>query len=358
MYDLIKKHLEKLSYRIIVDKPKGSGIKFRSLKGWTIDVVGVKKAKSPEVVAIEVKRNLGSSSVLDALSKAEMYRNVCTEVYIAFPKGSLHVKENRVTVREIRQECKRRGIGLMEVGEECREVIPAVPSSLRVDMLREILNELEKKSSKFNGFEEEDFVKYYSYDEEDVVRHKFKLLIREVEERLKARGLVLTHRPRGEKWWYSFSRKLSRGERYFDVPHFTVSFWGVGIMAELIIRESSYLNQLRKKIEKNPRPFVRIIQRLKEKFPCEIRVKERVHIGGYETETSSEYAVFSQHLDQYYARKLKKWILRKTHKGKKWLWIGHLFHLHDEETGSEELVERIQEFVEGLTELYEFVIQK
>ena len=179
MYDSVKKHLEKLGYRVVVDKPRASGIRFTSLKGWTIDVVGVKKERPPEVIAIEVKNNLGSSSVLDALSKAEMYRNVCTRVYVAFPRAKMRLKENRSTVKEIRQECERRGIGILEVGEECRELIRAVPSSLRVDMLREILNEFERRTSKFEGFEEEDFAKYYSDNEDDVVWHKFELLIKE-----------------------------------------------------------------------------------------------------------------------------------------------------------------------------------
>jgi hypothetical protein len=209
MYDIIKNYLESHGYRVIIDKPRGSGIKFKSLKGWTIDAVAVKKGRHPEVIAIEAKNSLGSSSVLDALSKAEMYRNVCTRVYVAFPKSDLRLRENKATVHEIRQECERRGIGILEVGKKCRELIPAVPSSLRVDMLREILHQFERKATHFSGFEEEDFARHYSEDEEDVVWHKFRLLAEDVEKRLKERGLVKTHEARGASWWYSFSKRLS-----------------------------------------------------------------------------------------------------------------------------------------------------
>jgi hypothetical protein len=167
----------------------------------------------------------------------------------------------------------------------------------------------------------------------------------------------MTHVARGENWWYSFSRELSKGERYFDVPHFTVSFWGEGIMTELIIREGSYLNNLRKKIKQDPKQFCSIIRKLRNKTPCEIKVMERVHIGGYETDSSSEYVVFSRYLDQYYARQLKRLILEKSQKGKTWLWLGHLFHLHDDETHSENLVNHIKDFVKGLKEFYDFIIQ-
>lgn len=359
-YEIIEKYLEGKHYLVLIAKPKGSGIKIKSLKGWTIDVIGIKKGKNPEVIAIEAKNNLGTSSVLDALSKAEMYRKFCTRVYVAFPRGHLRLKENRVIVREVRQECERRGIGMLEVGKECKEIVQAVPSSLRIDMLKEILNEFEKRTSQFNGFEEEDFVKYFTDVEENVVWHKFNLLAKEVGERLERKGLVQTHEARGVNWWYSFSRKLSKGQRYFDVPHFTVSFWGWdgGIMAEFIVREGSYLSNLRKKIQQNPELFIRIFRRLKEKLPCEIKIMERVHIGGYRTDSSSEYSIFSQHLDEDYITKLMNLIIEGGRKGKIWLWIGHLFHLSEEETHSRKLIDCIEEFVEGLMELYSYIVQK
>jgi len=358
MYGIIKDYLEEQGYQAIIDKPRGSGIKFTSLKGWTIDAVAVKKGKHPEVIAIEAKNNLDSSSVLDALSKAEMYRNVCTRVYVAFPEGDLRQKENKTTVQEIRQECERRGIGMLEVGKECKELIRSVPSSLRVDMLKEILHEFEKKASHFKGFEEEDFARFYSDEEDDVVWHKFRLLVEDVEKRLEEKELIRTHEARGTSWWYSFSKKLSRGERYFDVPHFTVSFWGEGIMAELIVREGSYLNNLRKKIQQNPELFKRILSELKSKLPCDIKIMERVHVGGYQTESSSQFIVSSQHIDESYTKRLMQTLQKKGQKGKIWLWIGHLFHLHDEETHSDKLVICIEEFVEGLMEVYKFIVEK
>lgn len=356
MYEVIKNYLVDNGYQVIIDKPRGFGVKFKALKGWIIDVIAVKKGKNLEVIAVEAKNNLGSSSVLDALSKAEMYRNVCTRVYIAFPESDIHFKENKTIVQEIRQECERRGIGILEVGEKCRELVTAVPSSLRVDMLREILHEFEKKATSFTGFEEEDFARFYSEDEEDIVWQKFKLLVQDLEQRLKAKGLVRTHEARGTSWWYSFSKKLSLGERYFDVPHFTVSFWGEGIMAELIVREGPYLNTLRRKIKKNPKKFEKILLGLKNKISSEIKIMERVHVGGYQTDSSSEYVVYSRFIDESHIRRLMHLLQKKSEKGKIWFWIGHLFHLHDDETHSNKLVDHIEKFFDALMEIYTFII--
>jgi len=247
---------------------------------------------------------------------------------------------------------------MLEVGKDCKELIRAVPSSLRVGMIRQILHEFERKAIQFNGFEEEDFAKYYSEIEDDVVWHKFKLLVEDVEKRLKQKGLIRTHEARGTSWWYSFSKKLSRGERYFHVPHFTISFWGEGIMAELIVREGPYLNNTRKKIQQNPELLKQMLRRLRDKFPCEIKIKERVHVGGYQTETSSEYVVSSQYINESHIRRMMQFLQKKGQKGKIWLWIGHLFHLHDDETHSDELAGRIDEFVDGLMEIYGFIVEK
>lgn len=357
MYDLIKSYLEKLGYAVIIDKPRGSGVKFRSLKGWTIDVVGVKKERPREVIAIEAKNNLGSSSVLDALSKAEMYRNVCTRVYVAFPRKKMGLKENRPAVREIRQECERRGIGILEVGDECQELIQAVPTPLRVDMLREILNEFERRTSRFQGFEEEDFARYFSDEEEDVVWHKFRIFAEEVEKRIRKNGFVLTRKATRDKWWYSFSRKALKTRRYFDVPHFTLSFWGDGIVLELIAREGSFLNNLRRKVKSNRRAFYKIISNLrKASLPYELKMIQRVHVKGYETETGSEYIVHSPHLTRENIKELTRFLLEKREKGKIWLWVGHMFHLKDDETHTEELIDLVEEAVNELDELYKFII--
>ena len=69
-----------------IDYPKGTGIKFNLLKGWTIDVVGIKTEDGrKEVVAVEVKNRVSPLSVMQALSQAEIYQKACTKVYIAFP---------------------------------------------------------------------------------------------------------------------------------------------------------------------------------------------------------------------------------------------------------------------------------
>lgn len=357
MYSPIKKYFERQGYPTIIDDPRGSGVKFTWLKGWIVDAVAVRKGKDPEVIAVEAKNDLGSSPILDALSKAEMYRNVCTKVYVALPENDLHLKENKSVVVQIRQECERRGIGLLAVGKDCKEVIRAVPTSLRIDMLREILNEFERRATQFTGFEEEDFVRHYSNVEEDVVWHKFSLLIEEVENKLKEKGLVRTHEARGESWWYSFSRKLSASERYYDVPHFTVSFWGDGIMTELIVREGHYLNNMRRKIEQDPRQFKQMLRRLKSKLPCEVKVMEQIHVGGYQTETSSQFIVSSQHIKESHIKRLMQLLQKKGKEGKTWFWIGHLFYLYDKEAQSNQLVDHINRFVGDLVEIYKFIVE-
>jgi len=98
----------------------------------------------------------------------------------------------------------------------------------------------------------------------------------------------------------------------------------------------------------NPGLFSKILGELKEKIPCEIKIMERTHVWGYRTESSSEYAIFSRHLDEGYIKKLLSLIMERGWKGKIWLWIGHLFHLSEEETHNSKLVE-------GLMELYDFI---
>jgi hypothetical protein len=221
-------------------------------------------------------------------------------------------------------------------------------------MFRDLLNEFEKSTSQFNGFEEEDFVRNFSENEQDVVERKLRLLVEDVEERLKTKGLVLTH---DGPYWFSFSRKLPAGERYWHVPHFTVSYWSweAGIMAEFIAREGRSLNNLRRKIRQDPELFDKIIGNLKHKLPCEIKIDERVHVGGYSTDSGSKYVVSSQYLDKIYASKLRALILEKGRKGKIWLWIGHLFHLSEKETHSALLVDSIEGFFNGLMELYNYL---
>jgi len=55
---------------------------------------------------------------------------------------------------------------------------------------------------------------------------------------------------------------------------------------------------------------------------------------------------------------LVEFLQKKGQKGKTWLWIAHLFHLHDDETHSDKLSSCIEEFVDGLMEIYRFIVKK
>ena len=352
MYPTIGKYFEDQDYKVIIDSPIGTGIKFDLLKGWTIDVSGV---KGNEIVAVEAKNNLGAQTILQAISQAEMYKSACTRVFIAFPQTDL--KENQDILKDIQRLCQARGIGLLSVGKICEEIVPAAISAMRVGIFREIVDQFTLKTYEFEGFKEEDFVKYYSDLEGDVVWHKFQLLTTDVERRLAKKGLVLTHRADRSRWWNSFSRKLPKNKRYYQVPHFTLSFWGyeAGIMLELIVREGLYLNNLRRKIRKDPSVFNEIMKKIKNsKFTYEIELMKRIHIGGYETTTASKYVITSEYLDSSNTKKLAELLFEKERGRKIWFWVGCFFHLSEEKSHSSDLVDEIEASTDDLIELYDF----
>lgn len=104
LYPVVAEFLKRKGYDVKIDSPKGSGIKFDLLKGWTIDVVGIKPVgRRKEVVAVEVKNHVTPSSVLQALSQAQMYQNACTKVYIAFPITAWDKEENTDAVEEVKR---------------------------------------------------------------------------------------------------------------------------------------------------------------------------------------------------------------------------------------------------------------
>jgi hypothetical protein len=355
MYDTIKRHFEQQNYRVVADKPPDSGIYLKSLKGWRIDVVAVKKEQQPEVIAVEVKSNIGMNSVLDALSKAEMYRNVCTKAYVAFPREAL--EQDKLMEHQIRQECERRGIGILQVGAQCTEILGAHAPPLRVEMQRELIDEIARKSRTFEGFEEQDFVRFCSRFRKDreITWRRFNLLGQAVETRLRRKSLFLAHQPTREKWWFSFSRPSKA--RYYEVPHFSVVFWhdGQGIMTELIIRGRAY-TALRASLESNPGLFRKNLSRLRNlPYECEAKVMSRTPVATrqkYKTRPKWEFMANNKHLDENVADRLAD-ILQERGRNK-WLWIGRLFHLREEHTRSGKLVDCVDEFVQGLAGFYDY----
>ena len=111
LYPVIAEHFERQGFKVLIDSPRGSGIRFDLLKGWTIDVVAMRPSdETKDLVAVEVKKKVNPMSVLQALSQAEIYQNACTKVYIAFPVGEWDKEENTDAVKEVIELCQSRGI--------------------------------------------------------------------------------------------------------------------------------------------------------------------------------------------------------------------------------------------------------
>jgi len=142
MYPIIADHFSRLGYDTRIDSPEQNSIKFDLLKGWTIDVTGMRKREgTAEVIAVEAKNDVDAQSVTQAISQAEMYKNVCTKVYVAFPDKYLNLKENRDVTREIQELCETKGIGLLSVRRECKEIVKAPSLPLRIHMYNDIINQ-------------------------------------------------------------------------------------------------------------------------------------------------------------------------------------------------------------------------
>jgi hypothetical protein len=61
------------------------------LKGWTIDAAGIiKNNKSPKIVSVEAKLSIDAQTSLSAVPQAEMYQEVSTIFYLAFPINAIN----------------------------------------------------------------------------------------------------------------------------------------------------------------------------------------------------------------------------------------------------------------------------
>jgi len=134
LYPVVADYFKRQGYDVRVDSPKGSGIRFDLLKGWTIDVVAMKpRGERKDLVAVEVKNKVSPMSVLQALSQAEIYQNACTKVYIAFSVSEWDKEENTDAVKEVKELCQSRGIGILKIRslglrQPCIEELPPITS--------------------------------------------------------------------------------------------------------------------------------------------------------------------------------------------------------------------------------------
>ncbi len=61
------------------------------MEGWTIDVAGIiKNNKSPKIVSVEAKLSIDAQAFLSAVSQADMYQEVSTIFYLAFPINAIN----------------------------------------------------------------------------------------------------------------------------------------------------------------------------------------------------------------------------------------------------------------------------
>jgi len=355
MYEIIGEYFEKECYETIIDKPARSGIKFDLLKGWYVDVAGIKRDKNPqELIAVEAKNNLGAQSVVQAISQAEMYRSAFNKVYVAFPESDFDSKENEKVKNEITELCDAKGIGILNVGKVCKEILPATPSYLKIDIYHNVINQFEP--GEFEGFEKEDYARFYSNDAY-LVWNKFTLFMEEMKDRLKSKEVILTHEPTWNGWFFSFSDVSAENKSYFKVPHFTVN-WDDGVLLQLIVREPSYLNALKKKVKNNQSDLYNLLKKLgKGDYSFKIKIEERTHLGGYRTDSTSEYVFYSKYISKDIYQEFVDFLLKKR-KGKIWLRSTYFVSLDEEICHSKNLIDDLAGAVSDLMPLYQYFMNK
>jgi hypothetical protein len=182
-------------------------------------------------------------------------------------------------------------------------------------------------------------------------------LAEELNDKLAPRELYLSHSVRGTNWWYSYSRKLRVGERYYNIPHFTLSLRDDGVVMELITRDKAHLSRFKKNIKKKWKRFISVMMSLKtSRFRYDISVLENVHVKGYVTNTASSYEVNSKYLNRERVSRLVESLTEVA--GNAWLMIECPFHMANDEVKSRELVDSLGKIVDELRPIYEFIIQQ
>jgi hypothetical protein len=241
LYPVVAEYFKRQEYDVRIDSPKGSGIKFDLLKGWTIDVVAMKPTdEGKNLVAVEVKNKVSPMSILQAISQAEIYQNACTKVYIAFPMSEWEKEENTDAVREVKELCQSRGIGILKIGslglrQPCIEELPPI-TSLRLDVYQGIVKQFAEKVGKFEGFGLDDFhwvlLEDPSYNK--LVRKKLRMLLDSVSERLPIsfkRKLKYHNLGKSGFWGYLLEEKNQAQYTHFNFSIHSDEFT-VGIVSE------------------------------------------------------------------------------------------------------------------------------
>jgi len=268
LYPIVAEFLKRNDYTVRSDFPRGAGIKFDLLKGWIVDVVGIKNEdKRKEVVAVEVKKWINPSSVLQALSQAEIYQKACTKVYIAFPASEWEKEENRDAVKEVMELCKARGIGVLKImsasfREPCVEILPPI-SSLRLDIYQGIIEQFNEKMDKFEGFTMEDFQRTLEDDPRygRVVRKKLRMLIRDLFNALPSDlKRKLKYRDVGKSGFWAY---LSEEPNKVQCAHFNLTIFGDEFRIGVIAEGKKPVAKLVKNIEHRRKEFLSVVKSIK-----------------------------------------------------------------------------------------------
>jgi len=265
LYPVVAEFLRRKGFAVRIDYPKGTGIKFNLLKGWTVDVVGIKTEDGrKEVVAVEVKNRVSPANVMQALSQAEIYQKACTKVYIAFPASEWDKEENTEAVKEVMELCQARGIGILKVRslglrQPCIEILSPI-TSLRLDIYKGIIEQFDKKINKFNGFNIEDFQRTLEDDSKyhRIVRKKLKFLVDDLFEMLPSRlRRRLKYYDIGRSGFWAY---LSEEPNKVQCAHFNLTISGEDLRIGVITEGKKPVAKLLKNIENRKREFLKILK--------------------------------------------------------------------------------------------------
>lgn len=270
-------------------------ITFNLLKGWKIDVAGIIEDRNNYLIAVEAKNEISASSVLQAISQAEMYQKICNEVYIALPRDEItRFKDtNRIDWERITDLCRVKGIGIMSVGDqECDVIEKAMRLPRFSDLYEDIVNQINLETlESFQGFTERDFDYFIERAEgrRDVVKKKIQLLIQAIKHQILSnprdfhaidtKKLVAELPKRGfgrHGCWFFVAEAEKRRLPY--IPHFTFHVNSEeGVSCLLTLETIRTTDKFIQKLQTEEDKFLGILERLHDKDEdYELKIWEQI----------------------------------------------------------------------------------
>lgn len=215
--------------------------------------------------------------------------------------------------------------------------------------------------TEFTGFNKKDLIRMYSEDKDEIdyVRSKFKKLGDAVADQLKGKRIRLyhEHRPKPDEWWDYFVRE--KRHSYYTLAHFSIYTCYVFLGVKLHLQKpGSDFTNFRRKLKEKPDEFKKILFSLKKADnEYEIELEDKEHIGGYDTEASFEYTIYSKYLDDEKFELFKNLILNSELTMKKpCLSLRREFDIEEAEKLKEKLVDEISDIIENWLDIYHFII--